>query len=92
MDQEYDITPEKLEAIRGRAEVMMLLLAREMDSHPQIIGLGMMMVLGNRYGRGALDALITSARDMRQMLVSVEKADARAARQARAEAIGPARK
>lgn len=81
MEQPYDTSIEKIVAIRDRLEVMMDLLARQMDSHPQIIAACLVAITGDRLGRGGLDDLISAARGVRQKLINEEKADAREARQ-----------
>lgn len=83
MEQDYDTSVEKLLAIRDRLEITIDLVARQMDSHPQIVAACLVAVIGDRYGRGGLEDLIGAARGARQGLLNLEKADARAARQDR---------
>jgi hypothetical protein len=83
MKQGYDTSTEKLLAIRDRLEVMIDLLARQMDSHPQIVAACLVAITSDRLGRDGLDDLISAARGARQRLINEEKTDAREARQER---------
>jgi hypothetical protein len=80
MEKIYDTSPEKMVTIRERVETMMVVLAQQMDSHPQIIGICMVAVMGERYGRDGLEDIVSSARSMRQTLINEEKATAKAFR------------
>ncbi|WP_129586241.1 hypothetical protein [Sphingomonas montana] len=81
MKQDYDMTVEKLHVVRDRLEATIDLVARQLDSHPEIVAMCLVAIIGDRYGREALESLIISARGMRQTLINGEKADAREARQ-----------
>lgn len=64
----FGTTAGEAEIVRERTEGMMKLVATQLDSHPQIIGMSMVAIIADWYGREGLDELIDMARAMRKTL------------------------
>lgn len=77
MKENYDTSTEAYRAICDRVGSMMNLVAAQMQSHPQIVGMCMVSVMKERYGQEALDDIIKLAKLMRKSIVNDRKARGR---------------
>lgn len=73
MAHTFGKTAGEAEIVRERTECMMKLVATQLDSHPQIIGMSVVAIIGDWYGREGLDELIDMARAMRKTLAWDDK-------------------
>lgn len=75
MTRTYGTTASEAQIVRDRTEGMMKIIATQLDSHPQIIGMAMVSIIADWYGQEGLDDLIEMARHHRQILMREQKAD-----------------
>jgi hypothetical protein len=83
VERAYGMSLEEIQEISDRMEPLFEDVEERFGSQPMVIGMAMIGLIVKRTGREGLEQLLYGARHIRQQLMDEEKADARAAKQAR---------